>query len=133
MYLIDSDILIYSLKNDPVVKHHFQEYASLPKAISVISYGEFYFGAKKSKYAEKNLATVRQIAEIFPVIEITKGIMETFGELKALLQKQGKSISDLDLIIAATALSFNYILVTINEKHFKMVPELKFENWTKRK
>ena len=57
--------------------------------------------------------------------------METFADLKVELKVKGKLISDLDLIIAATALSFNYILVTNNEKHFNRVPALQIENWAK--
>ena len=131
MYLIDSDILIYSLKNQPLVRQRFKEKASIPKAISVISYGELYYGAKKSTQVEKNLAIVRRISELFSIINTTKSIMETFADLKTDLQIKGKIISDFDLIIAATALSFNYILVTNNEKHFSRIPSLQIENWTK--
>ena len=75
MYLIDSDIIIYSLKNHPVVRQRFEENFAIPKAISVISYGELYYGAKKSKQKEKNLAVVRRISELFPIINTTKGRM----------------------------------------------------------
>jgi tRNA(fMet)-specific endonuclease VapC len=131
MYLIDSDILIYSLKNNTVVRKRFEENASIPKAISVISYGELYYGAKKSIQVERNLAIVRRISELFPIINTTKSIMETFADLKVELQAKGKLISDLDLIIAATALSLNYILVSNNEKHFKRIAALQIENWAK--
>jgi tRNA(fMet)-specific endonuclease VapC len=129
MYLIDSDILIYSLKNHPQVKQKFSENASLPKSISVITYGELYYGARKSKHVEKNLAVVRRIAELFPIVNTTKSIMETFADLKVGLQQKGKGIADFDLVIAATALSMNYILVTNNEKHFSRIPFLQIENW----
>jgi len=131
MYLIDSDILIYSLKNHPLVRQRFKENSSIPKSISVITYGELYYGAKKSNQVEKNLATVRRISELFPILNTTKSTMETFADLKADLQIKGKLISDFDLIIAATALSFNYILVTNNEKHFSRVSSLQIENWAK--
>ena len=131
MYLIDSDILIYSLKNNPVVRQNFKQKSSIPKAISVISYGELYYGAKKSEWVEKNLAIVRRISELFPIINTTKSIMETFADLKTKLQIKGEIIDDFDLIIAATALSHNYILVTNNEKHFSRIPSLQIENWTK--
>ncbi len=131
MYLIDSDILIYSLKNLPMVRQRFTEKASIPKAISVITYGELYYGAKKSAQVEKNLAIVRRISELFSIINTTKSIMETFADLKTDLQIKGKIISDFDLIIAATALSFNYTLVTNNDKHFSRIPSLQIENWTK--
>ena len=131
MYLIDTDILIYSLKNQPQVKENFQKHALKPKAISVVSYGELYFGAVKSKYSENNLAAVRRISELFPLIDVTRSVMETFAEIKATLQKSGNPLPDLDLIIAATALSVNYTLVTNNERHFRKVADLKIANWTK--
>jgi len=129
MYLIDTDILIYSLKNDANVKKKFIEHSSHPKAISVVSYGELYFGAFKSAFPEKNLAVVRRISELFPVLEVSRSIMETFGELKAKLQKKGNVLSDLDLIIASTALSMNFVLVTNNVRHFKRISGLTYENW----
>jgi len=55
--------------------------------------------------------------------------METFADLKVGLQQKGNGIADFDLIIAATALSINYILVTDNEKHFSRIPSLQIENW----
>lgn len=131
MFLIDTDILIYSLKKNATVINNFRENASKPKSVSVISYGELFYGAKKSKYTERNLAVVRQIAETFPIIEISRPIIETFAELKASLQSDGKSIADLDLMIASTALNMSYILVTNNERHFKMIPGLVIENWSK--
>ncbi|TGK00847.1 type II toxin-antitoxin system VapC family toxin [Leptospira semungkisensis] len=130
-YLIDTDILIYSLKNDPIVRQNFLERKNSIKSVSVITYGELIFGAQKSSYKERNLATVRRIAELFPVIELNSGIMETFGELKATQQKKGNTIEDFDLLIGCTALYLNYSLVTNNEKHFGKIPGLKIENWTK--
>ena len=129
-YLIDTDILIYSLKNNLIVNDNFKKYINYPKYISVISYGELYFGARKSKNIEKNTAVVKRISEIFQIIEIDKNIMEVFGELKAKLQKTGSIIDDFDLIIGSTALSLNCILVTNNEKHFQQIKGLKIENWS---
>ena len=132
MYLIDTDILIYNLRNHDLVNENFRRNAKEKKVISVINYGELYFGAKKSKYSAKNLATVKRIGEIFEIIDIDKTIMENFGELKTQLQSKGRTIADLDLIIASTALSLNYILVTNNERHFNKVPGLAIENWSKK-
>ena len=35
----------------------------------------------------------------------------------------------MDLLIAATALSLNYKLVTNNERHFSRIKGLEIENW----
>ena len=87
-YLIDTDILIYSLKGNSTVTSNFMKHKSIPKSISVVSFGELVFGACKSQHPERNLATIRHLAELFPVIEISRSIMETFGEYKASLQKK---------------------------------------------
>jgi len=130
-YLIDTDILIYSIKRYPQVQDKFKENENVPKFVSVISYGELVFGAKKSQAVEKNMAIAHRVAEIFPVIEISKAIIETFAGIKAELQRQGLSISDMDLLIAATALTNNLTLVSNNEKHFLRIPGLYLENWSK--
>ena len=128
-YLIDTDILIYSLKNDEHVKQKFRENQNIPKSISVITYGELVFGARKSRHIEKNLAVTYRIAELFPVIDIDRSIMDVFGEIKSSLEMRGSIIEDMDILIAATALSHNLILVTNNVKHFKKIKDLRMENW----
>ena len=130
-YLIDTDIIIYSLKKYPLVQAQFQKKSNIPKFISVITYGELIFGARKSAQVDKNLTVVYRIAEIFPVIEVGKAVVETFGNLKASLQAKGRSLSDMDLLIGATALTMNYCLVTNNERHFSVIPGLEIENWAK--
>ncbi|TGN10400.1 type II toxin-antitoxin system VapC family toxin [Leptospira ilyithenensis] len=130
-YLIDTDIIIYSLKGNEKVQQNLMNKKNISKSISVITYGELIFGAKKSKSREKNLATVYRIGELFPVIELTKGIVETFGEVKAVTQRKGNTIDDFDLLIGSTALFLNYTLVTNNEKHFSIIPGLRIENWSK--
>ena len=130
-YLIDTDILIYSLKGHEIVQKRFIENEKIPKSISVMTYGELLYGAKKSTNSEKNLAVVYRIKELFPIIDVDKAVMETFSDLKVKIQKIGIVIADMDLLIAATALTMNFILVTNNEKHFRKFAGLRLENWSK--
>jgi len=92
MYLIDTDILVYSLKGQPQVLGHLQRTASDPKAISVISYGELLYGAQKSARVDENLARVRRLGEVLPIIEVSPAIMEAFGSLKARLELDGRRL-----------------------------------------
>ena len=130
-YLIDTNIIIYSIKGNTTVHNNFLKNDKIPKAISVITYGELLFGAKKSQNIEKNSAIVYRIKELFPIIDIDKAIIETFSELKVNSQKTGSVVDDFDLLIAATALTMNATLVTNNEKHFIKIKGLKIENWSK--
>jgi tRNA(fMet)-specific endonuclease VapC len=130
-YLIDTDIIIYSLKSNEKVRENFLKNEKIPKYISVITYGELLYGAKKSGMPEQNLATVYRIQSIFQILEIDLSIIETFSDIKSKYDKKGIVIDDFDMLIAATALSRNYILVTNNIKHFSKIKELKIENWTR--
>lgn len=129
-YLIDTDIIIYSLKNHQKVNENFSSFRNSPKSISVITYGELVYGACKSQYVETNLAKVHRLAEIFPIINISPSVMETFGDLKVSLEQSGRIIDDMDLMIASTAITHNLILVTNNDRHFRRIEGLGIENWT---
>ena len=131
MYLIDTDTIIYALKGNEQVLRHFRETAADPKALSVVTYGELLYGALKSQRRQENLAKVRRLQEIFPIIEATNAIIETFVAIKADIETSGKPLDDFDLVIAATAISLGYRLVTNNERHFRRVKELTIENWTR--
>lgn len=131
MYLIDTDILIYSLKGHEQVIDHLQRTATAPKAISVISYGELLYGARKSARPEGNLARVRRLGEVLPVVEVSPAIMEAFGSLKARLEREGQRLDDFDLVIAATAMTMGYRLITNNEKHYSRIEGLHTGNWAR--
>jgi tRNA(fMet)-specific endonuclease VapC len=128
-FLIDTDIIIYSLKGHEGVQNWMIRNQNIPKFISVITYGELLYGAKKSTFPEKNRATVSRVAELFPVIDLNKEIMEIFGELKAKLVTSGTVIEDFDLLIGSTAIYMNYSLVTNNKRHFQRINDLVVEDW----
>ena len=128
-YLIDTDIIIFALRGDKTVLAKFEENKSIPISISMITYAELVFGAKRSGNEQKNMLKVNRIREIYPVEELNIGIMELFADIKANMYSKAMRIEDLDLFIAATAIYNDLTLVTNNTKHFKNIPLLKLENW----
>ena len=128
-YLIDTDIVINSFKGNTKVNQKISEYAAIPKAISIITFGELLYGAKKSTQRDKNTSIIYRLAEIFPIVGITRSTIEAFTDIKMALDAKGERIEDFDLLIAATALSLNYTLVTNNTKHYKRIEGLQLENW----
>jgi len=44
-------------------------------------------------------------------------------------RREGKLISDFDLLIAATASTYDLTLVTNNLNHFRRIPNLRLETW----
>ena len=128
-YLIDTDIIIFALRGDKTVLARFEENKNIPISISLITYAELVFGAKRSGNEQKNMLKVNRIREIYPVEELNIGIMELFADIKANMYSKAKRIEDMDLFIAATAIYNDLTLVTNNTKHFKNIPLLELENW----
>ena len=56
---------------------------------------------------------------------------ESYGKIRADLEKVGTPIGPLDMMIAGHAKSLGYTIVTNNTKEFERVKGLKLENWTK--
>ncbi|MBO4318964.1 MAG: type II toxin-antitoxin system VapC family toxin [Treponema sp.] len=128
-YLIDTDTIIFALRGDEKVLQKFKENKNIPISISMITYAELVFGAKRSQNEQKNMIKVNHIRDIYPIEELNEGVMEVFADIKAKMFEKGIRIEDLDLLIASTAIYNELILVTNNTKHFENIPNLKLENW----
>ena len=129
MYLLDTNTIVYSLKGSIAVEKNLQHHFNDPIKISVITLMELYYGAYKSQRITGNLAKLRTLENALEVIPAGKESADIFGSLKAKLEKSGSRLDDFDLIIAATALAHNLILVTNNVRHFQRIKGLKFTNW----
>ena len=131
MYLLDTDIIIYSLKGHPVLQENLRRHLNDPLQISIVTCLELYYGAYKSPQVTGNLAKVKRIEETLEVIPLGTEAAEIFGRLKAQLEIKGTRLDDFDLMIAACALTHNLTLVTNNEMHFRRIEGLKVTNWVK--
>jgi tRNA(fMet)-specific endonuclease VapC len=98
-------------------------------AMSVITFAELMNGAKKSQRVEANVAKLNDLAELIEIRPFDKKAAISYGDVRSTLEKKGKIIGGNDLLIAAHALSLDWILVTNNEKEFKRVDGLRIESW----
>lgn len=129
-FLIDTNICIYFLKGMFELVEKFDEIGIDNLYISEITVAELKFGAAKSVHPIKNKIVIEELISKFNQIPIYKSL-DIFAEEKARLQKKGNIVDDFDLLIGATAVANNMILVTNNEKHFKRLKGIQLENWTK--
>lgn len=124
-YLIDSDWLIDAALSKPDAVRTLDQLRSDGLAISIIAAAEVYEGAFGTARPEATLAALRDFLRTFDILPLTVSIAERFARLRATLRRQGQLIPDMDLLIAATAIDQNLILVTRNFRHFDRIPELK--------
>jgi tRNA(fMet)-specific endonuclease VapC len=62
-------------------------------------------------------------------VEWTDAVTDAFGRIKALLEKRGQRIEDVDAAIAAHAVASGATLVTANLRQMVRVPGLAVESW----
>ena len=98
--------------------------------ISTIVAAELRFGAAKSAAKKKNQQLLAEFLAPLEVIPFDEDAAESYGELRATLEKAGRPIGPLDTLIAGHALSLSATLVTNNTREFKRVQGLRVENWT---
>ena len=125
--LIDSDIIIDFLNNQDFAVNFFKETTSSKELfISVISWAEVVYGFKKinslnkAKLFQDFLENNRII-----IIPIDREVAQKYLDVKIDLEIKRIPLDEFDLLIAATALTYNLSLVTRNTKHFKRIKDLK--------
>ena len=128
-YLLDTNIVIYTMKNrPPEVRAAFMQHNDR-MAISSITYMELVYGAEKSSNPEANLIAIEGFVARLEVLDYDTNAAAHTGQLRAELAKQGTPIGPYDQMIAGHARSLGLVLVSNNEKEFARVPGIRLENW----
>lgn len=130
-YMLDTNICIYVMKNknDNALQKFKDNFYHL--CISIITYAELKLGVEKSEQVKKNSEALEKFVQSLPIIPFNVKAANEYGYIRAKLEKEGRTISGNDMLIAASAKAENVILVTNNVREFERVDGLKIEDWTK--
>ncbi len=121
-FLLDTNIVIYTMKNRPKrVKKRFQQHQG-QMGISTVTLGELVFGAEHSQQVERNLADIEALAARLEVLPFDNQAAYHFGQIRASLYRTGRPIGPYDMMIAGHARASGLKLVTNNVKEFGRVP-----------
>ena len=90
---------------------------------------ELMHGVEKSKAVEKNRLALTLLLANIEILDFDSLAAESYGKIRADLEKAGTPIGPLDMMIAGHAQSLGYTVVTNNTKEFDRVKSLKVENW----
>ena len=129
-YMLDTNICIYSIKHKPEkVFFQLQKHDPVDICISSVTYAELVHGVEKSQAVEKNRLALALLLANIEILDFDAAAAESYGKIRADLEKKGMPIGPLDMMIAGHAISLNYTVVTNNIKEFSRVKDLKLENW----
>ena len=130
-YMLDTNICIYAIKHKPEqVFMRLQEHDPIDICISSATYAELVHGVEKSKAIEKNRVALALLLANIEIMNFDSLAAESYGKIRADLEKAGTPIGPLDMMIAGHAKALGYTVVTNNTKEFERIKGLKLENWT---
>lgn len=129
-YMLDTNICIGLIRNKPgnLIKK-LTDCAPGEVGISTITIAELTHGAHKSNQIEQNLSALEQFLFPLEIADFNQRASASYGFVRAFLEREGKVIGSMDMLIGAHALSLGVILVTNNTNEFSRIPNLQMEDW----
>ena len=129
-YALDTNIITYYLKGnkeiiDKVDKEAVNDNIIIPPFA--------YFEVKKWLMAinsNSKLQAFEKLFEIYGIDAIEKETLDLSLSIYIELRKNGITVDDGDLLIAAYCIQKNYVLVSNNLKHFERIEDIQVVNWT---
>lgn len=130
--LLDTDTLSAVLRGTASAAARARQYLAEHGAfsLSIITRYEILRGLK-AKDATTQILAFDRLCAVCQILPLTDEIVVTAADIYATLRKRGESIGDADILIAASALTHGFAVITNNESHFRRVPGLHVENWLK--
>jgi tRNA(fMet)-specific endonuclease VapC len=130
MYMLDTNICIYIIKKRHLsVLSRFTMIQRDEICISVVTLAELQYGVEKSSSKRFNQGILDDFFSRLTVLPWNEEAAREYGRIRAFIENEGSPIGNMDLLIAAHALSQEHTLVSNNLGEFERIPDLKYENW----
>jgi len=130
-YLLDTNTASYIIKgNIPAVRDRLVRVPMEQIAISTITEGELRYGVARRPDATRLQTIIVEFLLRLTILPWDSGAAQQYGRLRATLEREGRPMGNLDMMIGAQALASDLVLVT-NDHAFKRIKKLKIEDWTK--
>ena len=133
-YLLDTSTCSLLMKDNAKVKGRLNSLteSDYPFTCSIVK-GEILFGIARLPEGKRRQDLQQKSDELFAAIPcepISENVSDAYAQVKDTAKKQGTSLGECDLWIAATALVLDAILVTSDSDYQRIVGlGLRLENW----
>ena len=128
-YVLDTNTLIYFFKGLGDVSKHMLAQSPSELSIPAVVLFELEVGIAKSTSPNKRKSQLQEITALVNILPFGIAESRSAAQIRLELEKQGLPIGPYDVLIAATALANNTILITHNQKEFGRIEGLKIEDW----
>lgn len=128
-YMLDTNTVSHLLRGHREVARRVVTVPMSALCVTAITEGELLYGLAKRPDATRLHRAVREFLRRADVLPWDNACAEHYGAARADMERQGKTLGSLDMLIAAHALSIKAVLVT-SDCAFRQVTDLRVEDWT---
>ena len=129
-YLLDTCVISDFIKGETGTNARLKQTPPSDIAISSITVMELRYGlALNPQRAQKVEPAIASLITSLSILPFNTAEAEQAAQIRAYLRSQGRPIGAYDVLIAATALQNNLMMVTANQQGFQRIPGLQTENW----
>lgn len=128
-YMLDTNTVGFLIRGHPAVLQRVTQTPPGMLSISAVTKGEIMFGLHRRPTARALHTAVTEFLRRVEVHPWDSDVADTYGAMRAELQRLGRSLGPFDMLIGAHALFLGIVLVS-NEQGFRSVPSLNLEDWT---
>jgi tRNA(fMet)-specific endonuclease VapC len=128
--LVDSSVLIATERGGLTLAVVLPRHAADDVAISAVSASELLHGIARARSAAHRLRRqqfVETLLGLLPVLPFDLLAARAHARIWAKLAQDGSMVGERDLMIAATALSRDLLLITRDRRSFPRIPNLRIE------
>jgi tRNA(fMet)-specific endonuclease VapC len=127
--MLDTNTISHLVRQHPDIARHMVAVPIASLCISAITAGELLYGLAKRPDAVRLQAAVTEFMRRIEILQWDFSTADRYGNLRAAVDRTGRSLGSLDLLIAAHALAVGAVLVT-NDRAFSQIAQLQIEDWT---
>jgi tRNA(fMet)-specific endonuclease VapC len=129
-YLLDTCVISDFIKGELGTQSRMKHMLPADIIISVVTVMELRYGlVLNPQRAQRIEPIINRLLDSTTILPLNIPESEKAAEIRAVLKTQGQPIGAYDILIAATALQHQLIMVTANQREFDRVPGLQTENW----
>ncbi len=131
LHMLDTDTASYLIKGkSPALESRLATLVPSMVCISVMTRAELLYGLKRLPADHRLHLTVRQFLKIVRILPWDLDAADWYADIRHQLIGSGQPIGEMDMMIAAHALSAGAVLVTNNIRHYQRIDApLILENW----
>ncbi|MEM7017027.1 MAG: type II toxin-antitoxin system VapC family toxin [Pseudomonadota bacterium] len=129
-YMLDTNIASFVIKNQPAVVKRILSVPPTSLCISPITQAELLYGVAKKPEAVNLPVIVREFLARIDIPPWDANVAEAYAALRPQCERAGKSLSAMDMLIAAHAMSLGTVLVTNDQAFYHLGIDLMLEDWT---